>query len=179
MGTTSDGVPAAAVNFAELEGTYLSSILGGCELVLGKDAAFDLRCRAKRACRGRAMPVLDGFALICDASTVLADGDVPVPVQTKPPRDREPPPKDPTRGPYIVYPPVPEDERFWPEGFLLRPVNWKPRLYLVELTEMEAFCAAARSKVEPRSEPTGEYFLRRGDHRKAPATEFPMECSGS
>ena len=167
------GMAADALNFAELEGAYLSSIRGGCELVLHKDGAYVLRC-GERECRGRAVPMPTGFVVLCSSTAKNSNELTAVDQQALPPQNRPPATRDPTRGPYRVYPPAVEDD--WQEGLWLKPVNWKPRLYLVEHQAIDVFCAAVRAGVEPRTEQAGAHFLRRGDHRKRPESKVPLEC---
>jgi len=168
---------AAAVNFAQLEGTYLSSILGGCELRLEKDASFMLSCRDRVGCRGRAMSIPPGFVVLCPdtagrQSLVLRAANEPAP-----PTEWPPPTRDPTKGPFRVYPPSIESQTPVPQALWLEPVFWGPRVYLVQHDDHDVFCGGVQIGVEPRSSPWGYYFLRRGDHRKRPHSKAPSECS--
>jgi hypothetical protein len=171
-----DGTAADAPSFAELEGAYFSSMRGGCQLALHKDGAYVLRCGAQRECRGRAVPMPTGFAVLCSSAANRSNQLKGVDQQASPPQNQPPSTRDPTRGPYVVYPPGVVDDQPWQEGLWLEPVRWKPRVYLVERPGIDMFCAAVRAGVEPRTEQSGPHFLRRGDHLKRPETRVPLEC---
>ncbi len=172
-------IGADAVDFAQLEGTYLSSLLGGCQLQLDGDARFTLSCRGRPECRGHAMPMPTGFAIMCRNASQRQRVIWHASLQVDPPRESPAVIRDPTKGPFRVYPPPSvEYQEFLPLALWLEPIYWKPRLYLVRHEEHEAFCAAVDQGTEPRTTPSGAYFLRVGDHRRRPTSKVPTECSG-
>jgi hypothetical protein len=181
LSSATDAVPTQTVDFAEIEGTYVSSILGGCELQVRRDSSVSLSCRELPLCRARAIPAGRGFAILC-GSTADARGSIVLAAQQPPnPRDWPPANRDPTKGPFRVYPPVFDQyRRSSPrEFFWLEPVHWPPRLYLVRHPDMAAFCDAARTGSEPRRTAAGYHFLRQRDYLKQPKRKVPVECTGA
>jgi hypothetical protein len=168
---------ADPVNFAQLEGTYLSSILGGCELRLEKDASFMLSCRNRVGCRGRAMSIPPGFVVLCPDTAARLSFALRAANQRAPPTEWPPPTRDPTKGPFRGYPPSIESQTRVPEALWLEPVLWGPRVYLVEHDDHDVLCGRVEVGVKLRSLPWGHFFLRRGDHRKRPHSKTPSECS--
>ena len=167
------GVCAAdTLRFADLQGTYISALHGGCLLGLGKDGYFSLTC-GERQVRGRVAQIGGGFAVIGGGSGAEMPAHVALPPQGT--AGAWPPSlSDPTRGPYVVYGPGPGGHSFW-----LEPLRWGARLYLIRDGNYDAFCQAVRTGVEPRKTPTGSEFLRRGDHLKPVPRKPPRECDGS
>jgi hypothetical protein len=174
--TSADGL-----RFADIEGDYISSIHGGCELQLRSDATFELSCGTLPACRGRAIDFGSSFGLLCGRPV---DGIIQEQVPQLPPRSPEGPPalRDPTRGPYVTRPSGGPRGRAQPaaqvgEFLWLEPFQWGARRYLIRDGDYEAFCRSIRVGVEPRNAPAGEQFLRRGDHAKRVHPKEPPECS--
>lgn len=60
----SDTMAGEPVRFAEIEGTYISSLDGGCLLELQKDGSFLLMCASRPLRRGQAVRFGKGFAII-------------------------------------------------------------------------------------------------------------------
>jgi len=172
----SQEIGADPVDFAQLEGTYVSSMLGGCQLQLDREEHFTLSCRGRPECRGRAMPMPSGFALMCRNASQRQSVIWHASLQVDPPRESPPAIRDPTKGPFRAYPPLVEYQEFPPLALWLEPIYWKPRLYLVRHEEREAFCAAVDQGTEPRTTPSGAHFLRVGDHRRRPTSKVPTEC---
>jgi hypothetical protein len=169
---------SSALRFVDVEGDYVSTMHGGCELSLRGDSTFVLTCQTLPACQGRAVPFDDSFGLVCglrnEVSTVLQHQNPPA-SPGWPPATR-----DPTQGPYVPSGPTqgPQDPQPHPrirEFFWLAPLHWGDRLYLIRDADYDAFCLSIRVGIEPRKLAAGEQFLRRGDHLKAAPNE-PNEC---
>lgn len=169
---------SSALRFADVEGEYVSTIHGGCELRLRGDSTFLLTCQTLPACQGRAVAFDDSFGLVCrrrpEVPTVQQHQNPPTPPGW-PPAIR-----DPTQGPYVPSGPIdgPQDRPPVPTvgGFFwLAPLHWGDRLYLIRDADYAAFCRSIRAGIEPRRLLAGEQFLRRGDHLKA-APDEPDEC---
>jgi hypothetical protein len=156
-----------AVRFADLQGTYVSAVHGGCVLELRNDGSFSLTCGSWQR-NGRAIPLARGFSIGGSGDTA----EVLLPPPAAPGRAGDWPPslRDPTRGPYVVPGPEPGDS-FW-----LEPLRWGARLYLIRGGSYYAFCQAVKAGVEPRKTPTGDQFLRRGDQLKPVGPKPPKEC---
>jgi hypothetical protein len=172
---------ADAMRFADIEGEYTSSIHGGCELLVRRNATFELKCQACPVCRGRAVDFGSSFGFLCGQP---ADGSVQEQNPQGPRRGPASPPavRDPTRGPYVMHPSdgsrgrtqrtAPGGEFYW-----LEPFRWGDRLYLIRDGDYETFCRSIRVGVEPRKTAAGEQFLRRGDHVKRVHPKEPAECT--
>jgi hypothetical protein len=165
-------VASDALRFADLAGTFVSSSDGGCLLELRKDSSYTLSCGSRAMGKGKAVPIEADFGIegIEGAFGIGPSRRLPTVIPIVPPA-----PGDPTRGPYVVRDP---DDDASP-SFLLRPLHWGDRLYLVHAGNYESFCGSIRAGTEPRTEPNGEAFLRRGDHRKAVGSKLPKECERS
>jgi hypothetical protein len=167
---------SSALRFADIEGDYLSTMHGGCELSLRGDSTFVLTCQALPVCQGRAVAFDDSFGLLCRARGVST-----VQESQNPPTSPGWPPaiRDPTQGPYVPSGPVGGPQDLQPprvrEFFWLAPLHWGDRLYLIRDADYDAFCRSIRAGIEPRKLVAGEQFLRRGDHLKAAPNE-PDEC---
>jgi hypothetical protein len=164
-------VAGDTVNFIALEGTYISSILGGCELQLRRDASFVLSCRALPLCSGGAIRMGREFGILCGGTAGGGIRTVPRPQELPRASDWPPALRDPTKGPYVGN---------WGgrgESLWLQPVIWDGRLYLVRSGDHQAFCDAASAGVEPRDTAAGHHFLRRGDHFKRCGTKLPTFCA--
>jgi hypothetical protein len=159
----------ATVPFPELEGTYLSSMLGGCTLTLRSRGPAVIRCGSDPPLSAPAVPHGTGFGVLVPA-TRTARQAIPYPQ----PRSRAPawPPslEDPT-GPLVVSRPTSTVSLLW-----LQPVRWGPRLYLVREEYLAAFCGPGRGGREPRGFPYGDEFLRSGDDRKLVPRGALPEC---
>jgi hypothetical protein len=161
-----------ALSFADLAGTYVSSSDGGCLLELRKDSSYTLSCGSRAMGKGKAVPIDADFGIegIQGAFGIGPSRRSPTVIPIVPPA-----PGDPTRGPYVVRDP---DDDASP-SFLLRPLHWGDRLYLVHVGNSESFCESIRAGREPRTKPNGEAFLRRGDHRKVVGSKLPKDCERS
>jgi hypothetical protein len=67
----------------------------------------------------------------------------------------------------ILVPELPNE----PEGFGglptdFIPIHWGERLYLVSTNAGKGFCHAVNRGTEPRSNPHGKFYIRRGDWAK-------------
>ena len=157
------------VSLAILEGTYLSSMQGGCSLELHSDASFALMCLSQPLRRGH-------IQVRGDVLTI--DGAGPIPFADIRPRRLEPkgahaPLGDPTSGPLVIA---------WPEvgrSLRLTPLRWGARLYLIRNADYRAFCKAIDNGDEPRHDPGGYQFLRRGDHMKPAGKRPPIQCEAT
>jgi hypothetical protein len=154
--------------FSRVEGTYSSSVLGGCSLKLDRQGTFVMSCAhgalsEKAVARGRRVGIhLPGSHTLPPPVTAIP--------QPPAPSDKAPwPPslEDPT--PPLVAAEVDDPKRVW-----LTPIQWGPRLYLV--LSLAAFCHAIREGHEPRTVAMGVDFLRAGDHRKPVSRKPPVEC---
>ena len=146
-----------SLSFADLAGTYVSSLDGGCLLELRKDSTYMITCGKRPPRKGQTLFIDGGFS--------VGTGPIPEAIGMPPSA-----PGDPTRGPYVVR--VAEE----PISLWLEPLRWGDRLYLIRGGEQTAFCRSIRSGLEPRAETTGDEFLRRGDHRRAAGPKPPREC---
>ena len=156
------GVASDSIRLADLAGTYVSSSDGGCLLELRKDGSYTLSCGSRPKLKGQTRLIEGGFG--------IGPSRLPTVIGMPPPA-----PDDPTRGPYIVRT-SDDDESL---SFWLEPLRWGDRLYLIRSADYESFCGSIRAGTEPRTTPTGEAFLRRGDHRKVTASQLPKECERS
>jgi hypothetical protein len=158
-------------SFADLAGTYVSSVRGGCQLELDKGGYFSLTCAPwRRALKSRVMPLGDGRFVILGGEV---RGDLQLPPDPPPARAGSgwpPSLRDPTKGPYVVHGPEATDT------FVLMPLRWGERLYLIRAGELEPFCQSISSGLEPRKTAGGDQFLRRGDHAKRVGAKRPPEC---
>ncbi len=161
---------ADGVRFTELQGSYVSAVHGGCLLELRKDGSFSLTCGSWQR-NGRAIPFGRGFSVSGGGNN--AEGLPPAPATPSTTGGWPPSLRDPTRGPYVVRAPEAGDS-FW-----LEPLRWGARLYLIRGGSYDAFCQAVAAGVEPRDNPMGDQFLRRGDHVKPVAHKPPKECHDS
>jgi len=162
---------AETASFADLAGTYVSSVRGGCQLELDKAGDFSLTCAPwQRALKSHAMPLGDGRFIIFGAE---GRGGLVLPPDPPPPpavSGWPPSVRDPTKGPYVVHGPDAGDT------FVLMPLRWGERLYLIRAGELEAFCRSISSRLEPRKTAVGDQFLRRGDHAKRVGGKRPPLC---
>jgi hypothetical protein len=107
---------------------------------------------------------------VTEDGTVLVCGLEP----TLPSPERDPTPKPPwlARDPTAALVKLPNAQGC----LLLRPVQWGDRLYLLPHGDLAMFCKAVDEGSEPRSIPTGPFFLRVGDHRKSGPAQPPPGC---
>ena len=162
-----------------LQGTYSSSMLGDCNLVIRGDDAR-LVCNGRPLGAGFAVRFATEIAVLVrisperlPASTWLRSLPIPSPRRRSSGQASPWPPslEDPT-APLVSSAPDSPDSPLW-----LHPVKWGPRLYLVPAERLPAFCASPKQLKEPRAIPSGELFLRLGDHRKAVRKDSLPECT--
>jgi hypothetical protein len=163
------------VRFADLAGTYVSSVRGGCKLELGGAGNYSLACAPwQRVRKSQAMVLGDGWLVIFGGDGQAAEVEARLSLPPDPPPSGAagwpPSLRDPTRGPYVVHRPGASD------SFLLLPMRWGERLYLIQAGEVEAFCRSISSRVEPRKAAVGDQFLRLGDHVRSVSAKPPAEC---
>jgi hypothetical protein len=176
--TTASAAAGGEVHFDELKGTYLSSRDGGCSLELHGDGTYLLTCPSRQSRRGEALVMAGGFMIstgtaALGAPALESPGEFYIPPPAPPARNGQWPPatQDPTSGPFVIEGSVTE-RSVWFE-----PLRWGPRLYLIPGGDNRAFCRAVQTGTEPRKQAAGEFFLRRGDHRKRAGTLPPQVCS--
>jgi hypothetical protein len=154
--------------FSRVEGTYSSSMLGGCSLKLDRQGNFVMSC-AHAALSDRAIARGQRIGIHPPGSHSAPAPPIAIP-RPRTPSDRAPwPPslEDPTAP--LVAAEADDPERLW-----LTPIQWGQRLYLV--LSLAAFCDAIGRGQEPRTVPMGVEFLRAGDHRKPVSRKPPLEC---
>ena len=174
LGTASPVLPADEPFFGDdLEGTYSSSMLGGCNLVIrGSDA--QLACKGRPLATGFTVRLATGLAVLVPTSPPRVGASAVLPM---PPRPRihvplwPPSLEDPTV-PLVSSDPATPDSLVW-----FYPVQWGPRLYLVREERLKLFCGSPRQLKEPRTVPSGEEFLRIGDHKKSVPRESAPQCT--
>ena len=164
------------VRFPDLAGSYASSVRGGCTLELGKAGNYSLVCAPLRQThKGQAMVLGNGWVVIFGDESEIGLSEAAISLRADPPSSGAPsdwPPsrRDPTRGPYVVYRPDASD------GFILLPLRWGERQYLIRAGEVEAFCRSIGSGLEPRKTAVGDQFLRISDLARTVGARSPAEC---
>lgn len=164
--------PVAAADdektFARLEGTYSSSILGGCSFNLDRKGVFVVTC-AHAALSDKAIASGHTIGIHLPGSHMPPTQPVVLPQpRTDAGRDSWPPSlEDPTVP--LLMEQAQDEGRVW-----LTPIQWGPRLYLVR--DLAAFCKTIARGAEPRTVATGTEFLRTGDHQKRVPRQAPSEC---
>lgn len=158
-----------ALFFEELEGTYQSTVRGGCVLTLQRDASFRLACGVESSRRGRAEFVRGAVVIPGPRATQVYSMPLFLRLPLGPP-DQPFTVQDPTVGPYLVR----DMQAFW-----LVPLRWGSRLYLIRDGNYENFCQAIQAGQEPRNTALGDQFLRSGDHVQPAGRTAPTECEAS
>jgi len=161
-----------ALYLSELEGTYSSSILGGCDLFI---SGLDGRL----LCKGRPVsPVvlaqsLSGYSVLISTAPIHAQVILGRHARRAGAGSSAWPPSltDPTL-PLVASSQPSPGTLLW-----LHPVRWGPRLYLVREDQLKGFCTAPRKLKEPRKVAKGDHFLKVGHHQKPVSKKAAPQCN--